>query len=259
MGTDYHITVPPQGPVPAGGPGRAVCAGTCDRARRLRSWTASRRGPGKRPPGSAPPREGHGGPGSRAHPDRSQPHHAGPARLHPALRLAALRRAPPDRVGRPARRARRDRLDRRLRGPSLPPGLDPGQDLDPVADRVLVVTAVITITVHGAVPIWFGVATLAREVVVSVRRAPAGLARRGPHRRAVGGQGRYVRPDVRLPGVPAELRRAPPGRVPARGRLGDRSRWAWRWPGSAACLLRAGGPRPRWRTGAGPGRRGRTG
>jgi len=43
-----------------------------------------------------------------------------------------------------------------------------GKVLDPVADRVLVLTAVITIMIHGAVPIWFGVATLAREVVVSV-------------------------------------------------------------------------------------------
>jgi cardiolipin synthase len=42
-----------------------------------------------------------------------------------------------------------------------------GKVLDPVADRVLVVTAVIAIIVHGAVPLWFGVATLAREVVVS--------------------------------------------------------------------------------------------
>ena len=42
-----------------------------------------------------------------------------------------------------------------------------GKVLDPVADRLLVVTAVITITIHGAVPVWFGVATLAREVVVS--------------------------------------------------------------------------------------------
>jgi cardiolipin synthase len=42
-----------------------------------------------------------------------------------------------------------------------------GKVLDPVADRVLVVTAVIAITVHGAVPVWFGVATLAREVAVS--------------------------------------------------------------------------------------------
>jgi len=42
-----------------------------------------------------------------------------------------------------------------------------GKVLDPVADRVLVVTAVIAIAVQGAVPIWFAVATLAREVVVS--------------------------------------------------------------------------------------------
>ncbi len=43
-----------------------------------------------------------------------------------------------------------------------------GKVLDPVADRVLMGTAVITIIVHGAVPLWFGIATLAREVVVSV-------------------------------------------------------------------------------------------
>ncbi len=43
-----------------------------------------------------------------------------------------------------------------------------GKVLDPVADRVLVGTSVIAIIVHGAVPVWFGVATLAREVVVSV-------------------------------------------------------------------------------------------
>jgi cardiolipin synthase (CMP-forming) len=42
-----------------------------------------------------------------------------------------------------------------------------GKIIDPVADRVLVVTAVVTITIHGAVPVWFGVATLAREVAVS--------------------------------------------------------------------------------------------
>jgi len=42
-----------------------------------------------------------------------------------------------------------------------------GKVLDPVADRLLVVTAVVTIMIHGAVPVWFGVATLARELVVS--------------------------------------------------------------------------------------------
>ncbi len=42
-----------------------------------------------------------------------------------------------------------------------------GKVLDPVADRVLVATSVVAIIVYGAVPLWFGVATLAREVVVS--------------------------------------------------------------------------------------------
>ncbi len=42
-----------------------------------------------------------------------------------------------------------------------------GKVLDPVADRVLVATAVLTIMIQGAVPVWFGVATLLREVVVS--------------------------------------------------------------------------------------------
>ncbi len=42
-----------------------------------------------------------------------------------------------------------------------------GKVLDPLADRVLVATAVITLIIHGAVPLWFGVATLAREAVVS--------------------------------------------------------------------------------------------
>ena len=42
-----------------------------------------------------------------------------------------------------------------------------GKVLDPTADRILVGTGVIAIMVHGAVPIWFGVATLAREVLVA--------------------------------------------------------------------------------------------
>jgi cardiolipin synthase len=42
-----------------------------------------------------------------------------------------------------------------------------GKILDPVADRILVGTAVIAVIVHGAVPLWFGLATLAREVLVS--------------------------------------------------------------------------------------------
>jgi cardiolipin synthase (CMP-forming) len=42
-----------------------------------------------------------------------------------------------------------------------------GKVLDPTADRVLVGTAVISIMVYGAVPLWFGIATIAREVLVS--------------------------------------------------------------------------------------------
>jgi cardiolipin synthase len=43
-----------------------------------------------------------------------------------------------------------------------------GKVLDPVADRILVGTSVIAIIVYGAVPVWFGVATVAREALVSV-------------------------------------------------------------------------------------------
>lgn len=42
-----------------------------------------------------------------------------------------------------------------------------GKVLDPIADRLLVGTAVIAIMVYGAVPLWFGIATIAREVLVS--------------------------------------------------------------------------------------------
>lgn len=42
-----------------------------------------------------------------------------------------------------------------------------GKVLDPTADRLLVGTAVVAVIVHDAVPLWFGLLTLAREVVVS--------------------------------------------------------------------------------------------
>ena len=42
-----------------------------------------------------------------------------------------------------------------------------GKVLDPAVDRILVVTAVITVTWVGAVPVWFAVLTLAREILVS--------------------------------------------------------------------------------------------
>ncbi len=43
-----------------------------------------------------------------------------------------------------------------------------GKILDPAADRILVATAVVAVMVDGAVPLWFGVATIAREVLVSI-------------------------------------------------------------------------------------------
>jgi cardiolipin synthase (CMP-forming) len=42
-----------------------------------------------------------------------------------------------------------------------------GKVFDPLVDRILVITAVVAIIIYGAVPVWFGAATLAREVVVS--------------------------------------------------------------------------------------------
>jgi cardiolipin synthase (CMP-forming) len=42
-----------------------------------------------------------------------------------------------------------------------------GKVLDPTADRLLVGTAVISVLVYGAVPLWFGIATIVREVLVS--------------------------------------------------------------------------------------------
>jgi cardiolipin synthase len=42
-----------------------------------------------------------------------------------------------------------------------------GQVLDPVADRILLGVAVVAVIVAGAVPLWFGVAVLAREALVA--------------------------------------------------------------------------------------------
>lgn len=43
-----------------------------------------------------------------------------------------------------------------------------GKVLDPVADRLVLVTAVISIAAYGAVPWWLAVVVLARELVVSI-------------------------------------------------------------------------------------------
>jgi len=50
-----------------------------------------------------------------------------------------------------------------------------GKVLDPTADRILVGTAVISIIVRGAVPLWFGLATLVREALVSATVVVLGL------------------------------------------------------------------------------------
>ena len=55
-----------------------------------------------------------------------------------------------------------------------------GKILDPVADRILVVTAVVATTVVGAVPLWFAGLTLVREILVSA--AVVGLAAVGSAR-----------------------------------------------------------------------------
>jgi cardiolipin synthase len=55
-----------------------------------------------------------------------------------------------------------------------------GKVIDPMADRLLVGTAVISVMVYGAVPVWFGVATITREILVSamvVLLASLGAAR----------------------------------------------------------------------------------
>ncbi len=55
-----------------------------------------------------------------------------------------------------------------------------GKILDPVADRILLLTAVIALMIDGAVPTWVGVLVLVREAIVSLATlalAAAGAAR----------------------------------------------------------------------------------
>jgi cardiolipin synthase (CMP-forming) len=59
-------------------------------------------------------------------------------------------------------------------------GSDLGKVLDPTADRILLLTAVVALTIDGAVPTWFGLAVLAREAVVSA--ATLALAAAGARR-----------------------------------------------------------------------------
>ncbi len=55
-----------------------------------------------------------------------------------------------------------------------------GQVLDPVADRILLITAAVTLLIDGAVPLWIGALVLFREAVISV--AVVGLAAAGARR-----------------------------------------------------------------------------
>ena len=41
-----------------------------------------------------------------------------------------------------------------------------GKVFDPIADRILFIVAIVAIMIDGSMPIWFGVAVLAREVLV---------------------------------------------------------------------------------------------
>jgi cardiolipin synthase (CMP-forming) len=59
-------------------------------------------------------------------------------------------------------------------------GSDLGKVLDPVADRVLLLTAAIALTADGTVPAWVGIAVLVREAIVSA--ATLGLAAAGAAR-----------------------------------------------------------------------------
>jgi len=43
-----------------------------------------------------------------------------------------------------------------------------GKVLDPVADRVLLFTAILAILYDGTVPVWFAIAVLAREIAISI-------------------------------------------------------------------------------------------
>jgi cardiolipin synthase (CMP-forming) len=59
-------------------------------------------------------------------------------------------------------------------------GSELGKVLDPTADRVLLLAAVVALLVDGSVPLWLGVLVLARELVISVAvlvLAAAGAAR----------------------------------------------------------------------------------
>ena len=119
-----------------------------------------------------------------------------------------------------------------------------GKVLDPAADRLLVGTAVISIMVYGAVPLWFGIATIAREVLVSVMVLP--LASLGAARIDVLWVGKAGTFGLMFayPTFLSRLRRRVVARADQGHRAGSPASSAWRWRGM-----------PRGATSAPPGRR----
>ncbi len=59
-------------------------------------------------------------------------------------------------------------------------GSEIGKVLDPVADRVLLISGAVALLIDGSVPLWVGLVVLAREALISV--ATLGLAAKGARR-----------------------------------------------------------------------------
>ncbi len=59
-------------------------------------------------------------------------------------------------------------------------GSEIGKVMDPVADRVLLISGAVALLIDGSVPLWVGIVVLAREALISV--ATLGLAAKGARR-----------------------------------------------------------------------------
>src|SRR5262245_12775319 len=140
-------------------------------------------------------------------PHRAQRGHDRAAAVPARVPVAAVRTGRPRGRRAAPRRARRDGLRRRLRGPPLPPGERSGQGARP--DRR-------PAAVHRRGR-WHHAVRRRAAVVLAPRAGPRGAGRRGPGRphaaghealrRVLVGQGRHVGPDGRGPGVPPERSR----------------------------------------------------
>ena len=104
-----------------------------------------------------------------------------------------------------------------------------GQLLDPLADRLYVLSTLVALTIRDIIPLWLLVVLVGPRPVHG-RRHPAAQARR-PDRSAgaLRRQGRDVQPPLRLPDPPAQHHRGRPSATsPARS--------AGRSPGGASAL-----------------------